>query len=175
MKLLGLGLLIVSFFVCGAAQSDLRSDKVHVADTKKNNYYIKEGLFVGGDKAIDEVTVREIRRANSPQFERVVIDLEGTEMGESAAIPRPPFYQVAVSPDEKRLVITVWGKPRLGFDARKTVAAFKKSANFTSVSLLPKVEDDSWSFVMNLKSGRPVEVFELTQPVRVIVDVQNSR
>jgi hypothetical protein len=105
----------------------------------------------------------------------VVIDLDGTQMGEAAAIPRPPFYQVAVTPDEKRLVVTVWGKPKLAFDAQKLVAAFKRSANFSSVTLLPKVEENSWTFVMNFKTDRPVEVFELTNPVRVIVDVQNTR
>jgi hypothetical protein len=162
-------------FFSWIAHGDLKPDKVHVSDTKKDNYYIHDGLFVGGDRAIDEVAITDIRRANSAKFERVVIDLEGTQMGEPSAIPRPPFYQVAVSPDEKRLVVTVWGKPRLEFDAKKAVASFAKSANFSSVSLLPKVEEDSWTFVMNLKSDRPVEVFELTHPVRVIVDVQNSR
>ena len=103
------------------ALAELRPDKVHVADAKKNLSYIRDGLFVGGDKAIDDVVVKDIRRAANPGgFERVVIDLQGTKNGEPAAIPRPPYYQVAVTPDEKRIVFTIWGKPKLGFDSRES-------------------------------------------------------
>ena len=166
---------LLFFGICGIAQADLRPEKIHVADMKKNNFYVRDGLFVGGDKAIDNVTVRDIRRAGNPQFERVVIDLEGTQMGETAAIPRPPYFQVAVNPEEKRLVVTVFGKLKLGFDAKRSAQMFAKSANFHSISFFPKLEGDSWTFSMNLKTGNPVEVFELTNPVRIIVDVKNVK
>jgi hypothetical protein len=158
-----------------AASAELRPDKVHVADAKKNLSYIRDGLFVGGDKAIDEVVVKDIRRAANPGgFERVVIDLEGSKNGEPAAIPRPPYYQVSVTPDEKRLVFTLWGKPKLGFDSNRVVAAFRKSSVIENVVLLPKVEDNTWTFVFELKGDSPVEVFELADPVRVIIDIKSS-
>jgi hypothetical protein len=43
---------------------------------------------------------------------------------------------------------------------------------FSSVELYPKLEEDSWTFALNLASDRPVEVFELKEPVRIIVDVR---
>jgi hypothetical protein len=156
------------------AWAELRPDKVHVADAKKNLSYIHDGLFVGGDKAINDVVVKEIRRAANVGFERVVIDLEGTKSGEPTAIPRPPYYQVAVTPDEKRIVFTLWGKPKLGFDSRKVIAAFKKSSVVANVVLLPKVEEDTWTFVFELKGDSPVEVFELSDPVRVIMDIKGG-
>lgn len=153
----------------------IRPDKVHTADTKKTGFYLKDGLVVGGDRAIGDVVIKDIRRASNTGFERLVIDLEGTLKGEPAAIPRPPFFQVAVSPEEERMVLTVWGKPRLGFDSKKASVALKKSPNFSRVEFLPRMEDESWTFSLGLKPGRSVEVFELTNPVRIIVDIRGGK
>jgi hypothetical protein len=169
-----LALLLLSV-AASYARADIRPDKIHTADGKKNSYYVQDGLFVGGDRAVDEVVVKDIRRATNSGYERVVLDLEGSHNGEPMAIERPPYYQVSVTPDENRLVITLWGKPKLGFDAKKVQAAFKKSHVFQGVDLLPRLEDDTWTFALELKPGHPVEVFELANPVRVIVDVRNSR
>src|SRR4051794_3916792 len=153
---------------------DLRPDKIHTADAKKNKAYVQDGLIVGGDKAINGVVVKDIRRAANAGFERVVIDLEGSKNGESAAVPRPPFYQVAVTPDEKRLVFTIWGKPKLAFNAKKVVSSFKKSHSVQSVQLFPQLEEDSWTFSFDLRGNHPIEVFELTNPVRIIVDIREA-
>ncbi len=156
------------------ARAALRPDKVHVADAKKTQAYVRDGLIVGGDAAIDDVTVRDIRRATNRDFERIVIDLEGTLAGEPAAIQRPPYYHVAVTPDEKRLVLTLWGRPKLAFDSGLVVRTFKKSSVIGTVELLPRLDDESWTFVLGLKEGSPVEVFELSNPVRIIVDIKSS-
>jgi hypothetical protein len=166
--------LILSAFLTATAQAELRPDRVHVADSKKNQSYIHDGLITGGDKAIDEVVVKDIRRAANAGYERIVIDLEGTKNGEPAAIQRPPFYQVSVTPDEKRIVFTIWGKPRLSFDSRRVVNAFKKSAVIENVELLPRIEENTWSFVFQLRGDNPVEVFELSNPVRIIMDVKGG-
>ena len=153
---------------------ELRPEKIHLAEARKNQAYVKDGLIVGGDRAIDDVVVKNIRRAPNSGFERWVIDLEGNRSGEPAAIQRPPYFQVAVTPDEKRLIFTLWGKPKLGFDSRKTIAALKKSPLVEDVALFPRLEDERWMFAINLKSGRPIEVFELSNPVRIIVDIKSD-
>jgi hypothetical protein len=157
------------------AMAELRPGKVHTADSKKNLSYIRDGIFVGGDRAIDQVAVKGIRRSSQAGYERIVIDLEGTKGGEPAAIPRPPFYQVAVNPEEKRLVLTISGRPRLEFDAKKVSGAFSGSPAVQKVVFLPKVEEDSWTSVFELKSETPVEVFELVEPVRIIVDLKTAK
>lgn len=157
------------------AFADLRPEKIHVAENRKTEAYIRDGLFVGGDRAIDQVTVTGIHRAAHAGYERVVIDLEGTQNGEPAAVSRPPYYQVAVTPDEKRLVFTMWGKPRLAFNTDKVTASFRKSSAIESIQLLPRVEADQWTFVMELKNGQAAEVFELGNPVRVIVDIRTGK
>lgn len=154
------------------AATELKPDSVHVADTKKTKFYVRDGLIVGGDQAIDEVTVRNIRRAPNAGFERIVIDLDGNRNGESVAIPRAPYFQVSVTPDEQRIVVTVYGRPKLKFNAPQVLAAFRKSATVKSVQLLPRVEDNAWTFVLEMKAPHPVEVFELSGPTRVILDVQ---
>ncbi len=120
------------------------------------------------------MTVVDIRRAANPKFERIVIDLEGTQNGEPSAVSRPPYYQVAVTPDEKRLVFTLWGKPKLAFNSKKVIAEFKKSKTVEDVQLLPKVESGEWTFVMELKGPLSAEVFELGSPARVIVDLKSK-
>jgi hypothetical protein len=169
--LLTAGLLPVN---AAFARPELKADKVHMADNKKTQAYLADGLVVGGDSSIDDVIVRELRRAANSGFERIVVDLEGNRGGDAVAVQRPPYYQVAVSPEESRLTVTIWGRPKLAFNANKVHAAFKRSKVVENVELYPKVEDDSWTFALSLKSKHPVEVFELSNPVRLIFDIRTS-
>lgn len=157
-----------------ASGAHLKPETIHVAEARKSQAYVKDGLIVGGDRAINDVVVKDIRRGAGAGFDRWVIDLEGNRSGEPAAIQRPPYYQVAVTPDERRLVFTIWGSPKLGFNSKKIVAAMKKSPMVDAVELFPRVEDETWTFAINLKAGHPVEVFELSNPVRIIVDVKSE-
>jgi hypothetical protein len=40
--------------------------------------------------------------------------------------------------------------------------------------LLPRLEDQTWTLAFELKSKSPVEVFELTKPVRIILDIKKG-
>ncbi len=157
------------------ASGAIKPERVHTAEAKKNNFYVRDGMVVGGDRSVDQVIIKDIRRAANPAYERVVIDLEGNRGGEPTAIPRPPYYQVAVTPDEKRLIVTVFGAPRLNFDSGKVAAAFRKSKAFREITLLPAIEKDTWTFAFEMKNVAPVEVFELSNPVRIIIDVKASK
>lgn len=154
------------------ASAEIRPDKVRVADAHKTQHYLQDGLIVGGDRAIDGVVIKDIRRAPNAGFERVVIDLEGTQGGEPATIQRPPYYQIAVTPDEKRLVFTLWGSPKLAFNPKKVLASFKRSPVFKGLVLLPKLEQNTWTLVFDLTEGKGVEAFELSNPLRIIMDVR---
>jgi hypothetical protein len=156
------------------AQAALKPEQVRTADARKTQAYLADGVVVGGDCAVDEMVVKDIRRAVNAGFERVVIDLEGTRGGEPGAIQRPPYFQAAVTSDEQRIVLTLFGKPKLAFDAQKVQAAFRRSTNLQGVELLPRLNDDSWTFVLGMKPHQSVEVFELTQPARIIVDIRTN-
>ena len=156
-----------------ATRAEVRPGSIHVAGGKKTDAYVKDGLILGGDRAMDDVAVKDIRRATNAGFERVVIDLEASQTSHAAAISRPPYYQVAVMPDESRILFTIWGRPRLDFDSKRVVAAFKKSALVKNLVLIPRVEEDTWTFALELRGAKAIEVFELSSPVRLIMDIKN--
>jgi hypothetical protein len=168
-------MLIAWLGLSSLGNAGLDPDTLKTADGKKTQAYLKDGLFVGGDRAITPCTVKDIRRAANADFERIVIDLEGNLNGAPAAIQRPPFFQAAVTPDEKRVVVSIWGNPELKLDTARIVRDFKKSAVISKVELFPKVEADVWTFALNLKTEAAVEVFELTQPTRIILDVRQAK
>jgi hypothetical protein len=171
MMVAGGGILVAT-----AASASLEPSRFFQADGKKTEHYVSDGVVVGGDPAIRSVRVTDIRRAANPQFERIVIDLDASRQdGEPTALARPPYYQVSVNPEEKRLVYTIWGKPQLDFKAPGVLAALKKSKVVESVELLPAVNPDQWTFVLNLKTSSPVEVFDLVQPARIITDIRLGR
>ncbi len=172
MLLAALSLTLSSACWAAYASADLKPEKIFLADSKKNESYVRDGLVTGGDKAVSDVVVRDIRRAANGRFERLVVDLEGNVGGEPAAIPRPPFYQVSVTPDQKRVIFTVFGRPRLHIDTHRIMTAFRKSQAVEKLMLLPTLDEESWSFVLQLRKETPIEVFELTQPVRVIMDLK---
>jgi hypothetical protein len=157
-----------------AAVEGIKPEKVFTADTQKNKFYVKDGLIVGGDRNINEVIVLDVRHAMQAGYERLVLDLEGNREGESIAIERAPYYQVDVSPEMSRVVVTLWGKPKVTFDPKEVASRFKKSIAVRKVELLPILEKDRWTFVVHLKKGVPVEVFELANPVRIIMDLKTN-
>ncbi|MEN9723303.1 MAG: hypothetical protein RJB38_1289 [Pseudomonadota bacterium] len=170
---LGIGAVLT---VPAMAWASLEPSRFFQADGKKNERYLSDGVVVGGDPVVRSVRVKEIRRAANPKFERIVIDLEASRAdGEVTALARAPHYQVAINPEEKRVIYTIWGSPQLDFDAAKVVSSMKKSPLIQGVELLPVVHQDQWTFVLHLRSGAPIEVFDLTEPARIITDIRLGR
>lgn len=171
--------IVLLGFFCSASLSyaaigKFSPDLVRTAEPRKSSAYLKHGLFVGGDRDITDVVVSGIRHSKGTDYERVVIDLVGNKQGDPVAIQRPPYYQIAVNPELRRLVVTLWGKMKLEFDPLKTSSIGQKSNVLKGLSLFPLLEQDRWSFEIKMKSEAPVEVFELSDPVRIIVDVRNA-
>lgn len=156
---------LVLFGTTLSAYAALDASRVHRAEPKKTQTYVREGLVLGGDRAVTDVMVKDIRRATNAGFERIVIDLDAA---------RAPFYQVALEPEQKRIVFTVYGRSRLGLNAPKIHALFKKSPLISRVEIFPQIDDESWSFALHMKAAVPVEVFELSQPTRVIFDLKTQ-
>lgn len=156
-------------------RAEIRPEKIHLSDNKKTQTYLSDGLIMGGDRAISNVVIKDIRRALNAGYERVVLDLEGQQNGEQAVLPRAPYFQLAVNAEENRLIMTLWGQPKLSFDSKKIVDAFKRSKIVKNIVLLPRIEDDSWTFVFEVVPHSNVEVFELDKPVRLILDIQQKK
>lgn len=165
-------LLLIQASVGWAA---IQQDKIFPVDSKKRQSYLSDGLFVGGDQGISEVVVKDVRRAANSGFERVVVDLEAIREGEKSSVQRAPYFHVAITPEENRIVLTLWGKPKLAFDAQKVLATFKKSSAISKVELYPPIDGETWTLVLNLKSPQAIEVFELPNPVRIITDIRPKK
>jgi hypothetical protein len=155
-----------------SATTGIIAEDIHVADSQKTKLYLKEGLVIGGDRTIDDVIILDVRHSMNKDYERIVIDLDGNKNGEPAVIQRPPYYQVEISPIQKRLVVTVFGKPKLAFDPARVKKGFSKSGLIKGIELFPLLEKDRWSFAITFNQAHSSEVFELANPVRVILDLK---
>lgn len=153
-------LLVLSASTAVAA---LEPSRVREALGKKTENYLSEGVVTGGDREIHGGIVKDLRRAQNTGFERIVLDLESE---------KPPYYQAAIDRSEKRIVVTIFGNPHIGLNAKKITEAFKKSSLVQKVEFFPKVEEDTFIFALHLRAAVPVEVFELSAPSRVILDLK---
>lgn len=167
-----LSLLPVLFLFIASARAGVDPNRIFFAEGSQKKTFIRDGVVVGGDSAVDHVVIQDLRFANNGGAERLVMDLEGNADGRPLGIERPPYYQIEFTADMRRIVCTVFGKPTLAFDAAKFLAALKKSALISKVELLPVVEKDRWNFVLELKSKVQLEVFELKKPVRIVMDLK---
>ncbi len=141
---------------------------------KKTDHYFTEAVVQGGDPGVNQTGVLNLRRAAHQGDERIVIDLESSRDGASLAVDRLPYHQIAVRPAEKRIEVTIWGQIQLKFDLQKVVKVFQKSKVYDSIEILPVFDEDRWTLVLNVKQSRPVQVFQLTHPARLIIDAKGS-
>jgi len=167
-----LGINLIGKIAFAAKGGGPRPQDVHIADVRKTSVYMNDGVFVGGDAVVDNVSFKNIRHSNNSKFERVVLDIEGNQSGLPAELKRPPYYQIAMEPDRKRIMVTVWGAVGIDFNKKQVIDSFKKSALVKRINVLPQLETDRWSFVLDMKKDRPIEVFELSQPTRVVLDIK---
>lgn len=148
----------------------LDSSQVHPTEMKKTNTYVQKGIFMGGSATVKEAMVEDIRRARNPGYERVVIDLK--EMDQDAATS--PYYQVAIEPETRRVVVSLFGRIRSNFSVPKTKALFLKSPVVNRIELYPQADPEVWMASFQLKDAPAVEVFELASPRRLILDFKMS-
>jgi hypothetical protein len=169
----GLGILSIAVGLQASLGHAIQTEKIYTVSTHKTGSFIHDGLLVGGDQnRAPSVVVKDVRRSTHPGFERIVLDLDEGRPTATRSLDRLPYFQVAAQLNEKRVVITLWGDPKLGFDSQKVKAAFAKSAVVQEIDLMPRVEEENWTFALNLKKAQGIEVFELAHPARLIIDLK---
>lgn len=155
---------ILALFVSNASAA-LDSSQIREALPKKTESYLKEGLVAGGDREVRAGVVKDVRRATNGGFERIVVDIDAE---------KAPYYQAAIDSAQRRILVTVFGSPKLAIDAKKIVDQFRKSPLVARVEFFPIVEEDAWTFALHLRAAVPVEVFELSAPTRIIFDLKGG-
>lgn len=171
------GLFILIGTLCeGSVWAAIKSDHVYTATTRKTDLYYSEGLIVGGEQSVNDVQIVGIRHSVSPQqkFDRIVIDLQGNVNAEPSLLQRPPYFQAGLDSELQRATFTMWGRPKIGFDPAQVLKQFHKSNIIEKIELLPPFDKDRWSFTVYFRKQARAEVFELKDPVRIVIDLKPS-
>jgi hypothetical protein len=141
----------------------------------KKEVYLTEGSFSGGDRASSDYRITQVRIAANPAgYDRIVIDLSGNTMGEKSTLSRPPFYMVELDPSNHKVNVTLYGKPKLDFSTQTAIQSARKTKTISKLDFVPLVNSDRWTWSIQSQAAVKAEVFELTDPARIIIDLKKS-
>lgn len=168
-----LSLLLLSAFISPFAHAQFDDLKFKQALKVKKDFYLSEGAFTGGDRTSGDFTVSNVRVAANPAgYDRVVIDIAGNHQGEKSPLNRPPFYLVEMDPSDQRVIVTLYGKPKLDFSTMASNQSAKKAKVIDELEFTPLANKDRWTWAIHTRQVAKAEVFELTQPARIIIDLK---
>ncbi|NDF15826.1 hypothetical protein EB061_10975 [bacterium] len=71
-----------------------------------------------------------------------------------------------------RIIATVYGKVKLDFSSQSAIQAARKTKTIKSLDFLPLLEEDRWMFSARTQGPVKMEVFELSDPARIIIDLK---
>ena len=172
MKLLPV-LLLSLFFASVNARAQFDEAGFKSALKVKKDVYLADGSFSGGDRNSSDFRVSNIRVAANPGgYDRLVIDFSGNEGGQKSSLARPPFYLVESDAGSKRVTVTVYGKTKLDFSSQMAMQAAKKTKHISELEFIPLVTEDRWMFTIHTQTPVKAEVFELSEPARIIIDLK---
>lgn len=146
----------------------------HDAGGNKTGKYFEDGFFAGGEHTVTAARLKDIRRAKSDQgFERIVLDLQAQSDDKDSI----PYFQIQAAPEEGRYILSLWANVMYDFDVARINKSFSKSAHFKRVNIMPRLEEGLAiiEFTLNPelrgKNAPKFEVFRLSRPSRIIMDV----
>jgi hypothetical protein len=160
-----IALLLSLFLIPLSAHGQFDEAAFRQALRVKRNVYLQEGAVSGGDRLSSDVKVSNVRIASNPAgYDRVVVDF--------SKLDRPPFFLVENDPGNRRVMVTLYGKVKADFSSQSAIQAARKTRTLSSIDFLPQVESDRYSFALKSKNPVKSEVFELTGPARLIIDLK---
>ena len=164
---------ILFLAISSPAFAQFKSENFRQALKLKKEFYLKDGTFTGGDRNSADFRVKDIRIAQSPAgYDRVVLELSGNAKGEKISLSRPPFYLIELNSTARLITITLYGKPKLEFSIPNALQATRKSKTITKVNFIPLVNEDRWIWTIETQVPVKTEVFELSDPARIILDLK---
>jgi hypothetical protein len=139
----------------------------------KKNAYTSEGTITGGSRETSDFRVSQIRVAANPAgYDRIVLEIEGNEGGEKSALSSPPFYLVENDPSNKLVIVTLYGKAKLDFSRQMAMQQARKAKLISKLDFLAEVSEDRWTWTIHTQVPVRAEVFELSSPARIIIDLK---
>jgi hypothetical protein len=162
-KLIRLALFALLFSVPARAQFD--ESGFRQALKLKKGAYLSNGSVSGGDRQSSDFQVVSVRAASNPEgYDRLVIDL--------GKVKRPPFFLIQNDGNADRILVTLYGKVKLDFSSQSAIQAARKTKTIKKLEFLPLLEEDRWVFSAHTQGPVKMEVFELTDPARIIIDLK---
>ena len=139
----------------------------------KKNIYFSDSTISGGDGSVSDFRVSQIRlAANKDGYDRIVLELQGNDSGSKSALTIPPFYMVENDSNNKRVLITLFGKVKQEFSRQIASQQARRTKFISHLEFLPLVDTDRWSWLVYTQVPVKAEVFELTSPSRIIIDLK---
>ncbi len=142
--------------------------------TQKQNKYLKDGVFTGGE-AGQGASLLNVRRAFSPKLglERVIVDM-GDATGEAKVDGPMGYFQVAMDSTRNRVIVDLAQLRVSKVTESRLKELFKKSSFVKNVALTLDPEDQTATLVMDLSKPARLEAFRLNakgRAPRIVMDL----
>ena len=142
---------------------------VIAANKTKQNAYLNDVTVYGGNANAPLMSVNSIRRAKNKGFERIVVDLNSPDSQNEL-----PYFQVALASDQNKIILGIRGIQGNRLKQNVLNQRFARSAIIASSYLVPVNEDGLFSLELDLRKQASVETFYLTNPPRIILDIETK-
>lgn len=138
------------------------------AKTTKEDEYVENGLFVGGE-ITDGKVIDEMDHGLHDGFERLVLDVyEGNFQEVRGQAKIPNYFEVAQEYYPARLVYTLNGIR----DQAHEFPNFEESTLFSYMDILPVFDDSAMILASYFNESVEYEVFEMHEPGKIVTDVR---
>ncbi len=167
--------LLGNFFLAPSFAEPLpvpfNADDFRPALKLKKKIYISQGSFTAGSSETKRAILTEIKVAKNPEgYVRWVLTSVDNVAGETGPLSIPPYTVVENRYDERKTIVTLFGNLTLKSKIEDAVTQAKKTGLFEDIDLLPVLEKDRWTFTIRHKKQLKLEVFQLSNPARVVLD-----
>ncbi len=148
-------ILSISFSLCA---QNLLEERIRKITTKKRSVFLDKGIFHNGTSDVNSKLMK-VRHSFSPQrgYERVVFDFNSDKM--------PKIYGY-ISKAERKLYIDFFNT-----EIATKIGSFGNSKFVEKVSFFP-ISKESLSVELTFKGNARVDVFYLTKPGRLVIDIK---
>ena len=136
----------------------------------------KSQIFQGGTDAQD-LDLAMIRLGEDNQTERLVLDSykqNSATQTPSVKAKRSGKYKISYTPSQQRITATLHGYRALSALGNSGIKQFPSSRYIKEVTLLKHPAPQSYTVSIILKEDATVNIFELQDPARIVIDVKEA-
>ena len=136
----------------------------------------KSQIFQGGRDAQD-LDLAMIRLGEDNQTERLVLDSykqNSATQTPSIKAKRSGRYKISYTPSKQRITATLHGYRALSALGNSGIKQFPSSRYIKEVTLLKHPAPQSYTVSIILKEDATVNIFELQDPARIVIDVKEA-